>query len=195
MKVVSSVLTSLARLFRASGNQNKETPEEMTSTNSLKESQVNDLWLAKESYWLAACLLSETDQDREAELVAEVIRNRVERGGWWGNSYEEVILAPKQFSFFNEYEGLSPGDAWEAIRNTRVGPAGNPKGFYRMLKLAQWSMIKSRECFTLNEANHFYSPVSMVPQGSTPQWAYNMMEVPVDGVDENRFVFLESGVT
>jgi N-acetylmuramoyl-L-alanine amidase len=33
--------------------------------------------------------------------VAWAIRNRVDHPGWWGNSYETVILKPWQFSSFN----------------------------------------------------------------------------------------------
>ena len=34
--------------------------------------------------------------------VAHVIRNRAEKGGWWGNTLEEVCKKPWQFSCWNE---------------------------------------------------------------------------------------------
>ena len=33
--------------------------------------------------------------------VANVINNRVRRGGWWGATYKDVILKPYQFSIWN----------------------------------------------------------------------------------------------
>lgn len=34
--------------------------------------------------------------------VAWVVRNRAERGGWWGDTIREVCLKPWQFSCWNE---------------------------------------------------------------------------------------------
>ena len=49
--------------------------------------------------------------------VAWVIRNRAERGGWWGNTIREVCLKDQQFSCWNhndcnraQIDSLSPND-------------------------------------------------------------------------------------
>ncbi len=38
--------------------------------------------------------------------VAWIIRNRVKRAGWWGGTYTEVCLHPKQFSCWNDDQEL-----------------------------------------------------------------------------------------
>lgn len=52
---------------------------------------------------LVLCLWREArGEGSEAQHgVAWVIKNRVAKGGWWGNSYCSVILKPFQFSSFN----------------------------------------------------------------------------------------------
>lgn len=51
--------------------------------------------------WLARAIYSETKLPHEQELVAWVIRNRVETGYRSQTSYKGVILDPYQFSAFN----------------------------------------------------------------------------------------------
>lgn len=52
---------------------------------------------------LAVCLYGEArGEPREGKIaVASVIKERVHRGGWYGEGYHGVILKPKQFSCFN----------------------------------------------------------------------------------------------
>ena len=38
---------------------------------------------------------------------------------------------------------------------------------------------------------NFYSPMSMNPSGTVPNWAYNMTEVTIDGVDPWEFRFFK----
>ena len=53
---------------------------------------------------LALCVWREARGEVwDAKLgVACSIRNRVLKGGWWGNTYHTVILKPWQYSSFNE---------------------------------------------------------------------------------------------
>ena len=51
--------------------------------------------------WLARCIYSETKRPDEQELVAWVIRNRVETGYRGRRSYRDAVLDPWQFSAFN----------------------------------------------------------------------------------------------
>jgi N-acetylmuramoyl-L-alanine amidase len=72
----------------------------------------------------------ETD---EAQLgVGCSIRNRVIKGGWWGNTYRTVILKPWQYSSFNEDDPNStkypdPNDAvWlQCLENASLIINGN----------------------------------------------------------------------
>src|SRR5690554_7236907 len=54
-----------------------------------------------EMLWLARCIYSESDRPHEQELVAWVVRNRVETG-YRGRTYREVVLEDRQFSAFND---------------------------------------------------------------------------------------------
>lgn len=36
------------------------------------------------------------------KAIANVIMNRVKKGGWWGSTVADVVLFPKQFSCWNE---------------------------------------------------------------------------------------------
>jgi hypothetical protein len=51
--------------------------------------------------WLARAIYSETKLPHEQELVAWVVRNRVETQYRGQDSYQEVVLDPYQFSAFN----------------------------------------------------------------------------------------------
>ena len=57
----------------------------------------NDLTIMAKTIWGEA--RGESQQGQEA--VAWVIRNRAQRGGWWGNSIREVCLKDQQFSCWN----------------------------------------------------------------------------------------------
>ena len=69
----------------------------------------------------------------EAQLgVGCSIRNRVKKGGWWGNTYRTVILKPWQYSSFNEGDPNStkfpdPNDAvWlQCLENASLIINGN----------------------------------------------------------------------
>lgn len=49
---------------------------------------------------VAACLYGEVRSEpvQGIAAVANVIRNRVNKGGWWGDTYSTVVMAPHQFS-------------------------------------------------------------------------------------------------
>jgi len=57
--------------------------------------------LNESTLWLARAIYSETKLPHEQELVAWVVRNRVETGYRGQTTYKEVILDPYQFSAFN----------------------------------------------------------------------------------------------
>ncbi len=65
------------------------------------------------------------------EYVACVVRNRVQRPGWWGTTWKEVILKPYQFSCFLKADPNSkklknptkyePESVWEACSDVAEG--------------------------------------------------------------------------
>lgn len=59
---------------------------------------------------LARLILGEArDQPLLGQIcVANVVRNRVNNPCWWGETYKEVILKPKQFTCFNEDDNNYP---------------------------------------------------------------------------------------
>src|SRR5690554_6111993 len=68
-----------------------------------------------ETLWLARCIYSETKRPEEQELVAWVVRNRVETRFRGKSTYQEAVLDPYQFSAFIEgtstrrfYSNLTP---------------------------------------------------------------------------------------
>jgi hypothetical protein len=65
-------------------------------TPTLMPTPVNESTL-----WLARAIYSETKLPHEQELVAWVVRNRVETGYRGQTTYKEVVLDPYQFSAFN----------------------------------------------------------------------------------------------
>lgn len=138
-----------------------------------------------ETLWLARCIYSESNRPAEQELVAWVVRNRVETGFRGAGSYQEAILDPGQFSAFNRqapyrryYASLLPGH-----------------------KVAGWKkalLIAKRVRFSPEaerpfpkEVRHFYSEVSM-PVGRPPDWAVGRRPIipmrPYQ-IDPRRFRF------
>ena len=121
--------------------------------------------------WLARAVYSETKLPHEQELVAWVIRNRVETGFRGRSTYKSVVLDPYQFSAFNPdaprrqfYMSLTPETrlpAWQqALSIAHYVRHADPA--YRPFS------IKTR---------HFFSEVSMPSDQRFPYW-----------VEQHRFV-------
>lgn len=135
--------------------------------------------------WLARAVYSETKQPHEQELVAWVIRNRVDTAYRDQTTYEEVVLDPKQFSAFN--------------------PGMPKRAFYSNLQfdtpLSSWQHAlhiayyvqhadSSYRPFGIG-TRHFFSQVSM-PYHTFPHWADQRHKVRPEWnmqVDEWRFRF------
>lgn len=140
-----------------------------------------------ETLWLARCIYSETKRPSEMELVAWVVRNRVETGYRGRTSYRDVVLDPYQFSAFNPgsrkrwfYSDLDPMTqirSWQTaltIAHTvrQAGPSFRPFS---------------------KTTRHFYSERSMVG-ASHPEWALGKTPVMPERnftVDQRRFRFYD----
>ncbi len=149
--------------------------------------RINPSAIDSETLWLARCIFSETKDPNEMELVAWVVRNRVETGYRGKRSFQSTILDPFQFSAFNPttttrfyYSSLKPGM--------------HVNGWQEALSIAYLvrTADMSRRPFSI-DTRHFYSEVSMIGTRH-PYWSRGYEPVPVDrpfDIDEKRFRFYE----
>jgi spore germination cell wall hydrolase CwlJ-like protein len=133
--------------------------------------------------WLARVIYSETKRPSEQELVAWVVRNRVETGYRGKDTYRDVVLDRYQFSAFNPNTRTRSHYAALEWNSTE-------RGFARAVAIAanvataEWSERPFSET-----TRHFYSRRSM-PGGATPAWAQNAQPVALDrDVEPDRFRF------
>ena len=135
-----------------------------------------------EVLWLARVIYSETKRPHEQELVAWVVRNRVETAYRGRDSYRGVVLDPFQFSAFN-------GGA-KRTHYSSLAPNSTAPGFQRALSIAsQVANAPAQERPFSKMTRHFFSRQSMVG-GATPTWARGMKPVALDRhVEPDRFRF------
>ena len=141
-----------------------------------------------ETLWLARAIYSETKLVHEQELVAWVIRNRVETGYRGARSYREAVLEPFQFSAFN------PGSPKRTFYGS-LTPTDSLPGWQRALRIAHY--VQHAESayrpFPI-KTRHFYSERSMIGRAH-PHWVNNRQRVTPNWtyrVDQRRFRFYES---
>lgn len=140
---------------------------------------------ADELLWLARCIYSETKQPEEQELVAWVVRNRVETNYRGRTTYRSTVLDPWQFSAFNRN---SPKRA----HYSSLTDASTAQGFSAALEIAERvANAPAHERPFSPQTRHFYSERSMVG-GRTPAWAVNKQPVAISGnIDPRRFRFFD----
>lgn len=141
-----------------------------------------------ETLWLARAIYSETKVVHEQELVAWVIRNRVETDYRGAQSYREAILDPYQFSAFN------PGTAKRSFYGS-LTPVDSLPGWQRALRIAHYvrHADDAYRPFSI-KTRHFYSERSMVGRRH-PHWVNNRRRVTPNWtyrVDQRRFRFYEA---
>lgn len=137
--------------------------------------------------WLARAVYSETKLPHEQELVAWVIRNRVESGFRGKTSYQSVVLDPYQFSAFN------PGSPKRSFL-LHLTPDTELSGWQQALWVAHYvrHADPAYRPFSV-ETRHFYSEQSMNGQ-SIPYWADRYRFVSPGWnftLNERRFRFYE----
>ena len=139
--------------------------------------------------WLARCIYSETKRTEEQELVAWVVRNRVETGYRGETSFRDVVLDPYQFSAFNR-----------GSRKRRfymsLSPLSDARGWLRTLKVAHdvYYTDGAERPFAIT-TRHFYSERAMRGRGA-PRWARGQRPVRLTDhqIDQRRFRFY-SGIS
>lgn len=141
-----------------------------------------------ETLWLARAVYSETKLPHEQELVAWVVRNRVDTGYRGSSTYREAVLDPYQFSAFN------PGSPKRSLLMS-LGPDTPLPRWQQALWVAHY--VRHAEPvyrpFSI-ETRHFYSERSMDGRRA-PYWAEGTRFVSPNAqqytVDEQRFRFLK----
>lgn len=146
------------------------------STNALNQDDI---------LWLARVIYSETKKPHEQELVAWVVRNRVETEYRGRDTYKEVVLDPYQFSAFNRNSpkrSLYASLPWNA----------EAPGFQTALSIAAKVATSEPTARPFTETTrHFYSRRSMAG-GRAPAWAANKRPVKLDRfVEADRFRFYD----
>ena len=138
---------------------------------------------AEDVLWLARCIYSETNQPHEQELVAWVVRNRVETQYRGRTNYRDVVLDPYQFSAFNV--GGPKRDYFMTL-----SPSSRVLGWQRALEIAQEvAHAPADERPFERQTRHFYSERSMVGS-KAPAWAKQLNPVKLaQQVDARRFRF------
>ena len=140
-----------------------------------------------ETLWLARCIYSETKDVREMELVAWVVRNRVETSYRGKDSYREVVLDPYQFSAFNDTSRVK-------FFYSDLSPTARFVGWKDAIKIAHTIRNAPAELRPFSKVTrHFYSERSMKGRRH-PVWALGNDPVQVGPhyeLDELRFRFFE----
>lgn len=154
----------------------------LDAMKALPKEQINS-----ETLWLARCIYSETKRPKEQELVAWVVRNRVETGYRGNDSYREAVLDPYQFSAFN------PGSRKRA-ELLSLDASSQADGWQRALLIAhQVKAAPATERPFPKDTRHFFSERSMVG-GRHPGWSARGDKVTPEGgkkIAEDRFRFYE----
>lgn len=139
----------------------------------------------EQTLWLARAAFSETKLPHEQELVAWVVRNRVETGYRDKTTYREVVLDPYQFSAFN------PNSSKRSFL-LRLGPENELHTWRQALWIAHYvrHADSTYRPFSQN-TRHFFSERSM--KGHIfPYWADRQQSVSPSKnymVNERRFRF------
>ncbi len=156
--------------------------------DAISFSFVDPTRIDEETIWLARCIYSETKIPHEQELVAWVVRNRVETHHRGKQTYRGVILDPYQFSAFN------PGHPRRSYY-TSLSPMDSTAGWQRALRIAyRVRHADASERPFSKQTRHFFSIRSM-PGETVPHWVQNRRRVVPKWsyrVNQRRFQFFEA---
>lgn len=142
------------------------------------------------SSWVGLCLLTESDRPHEWNTLAWVIRFRYEANRekqFGGQDYSRIVTHPFQFSAFNGITG-TPQEVWERVFNLKPRSVGLLR---RATEVAEDVMRDSLRHSPLDTRTYFFwSPRSMVPEGSLPKWNWTQLRrFAVNEIDPWRFLF------
>ncbi|HEX9660439.1 MAG TPA: hypothetical protein VGA18_09060 [Rhodothermales bacterium] len=136
--------------------------------------------------WLARCIFSESSEAHEQELVAWVVRNRVETEYRGRSTYRHVVLDPFQFSAFNP-------DALNRSYYMTLDETHRSLEWRQALGIAKKVLRADADerPFPLT-TRHFYSERSLA-DAIQPDWSLEQTPVSMAEyrVDERRFRFFD----
>jgi len=118
---------------------------------------------AREILMLARTIWSESKRKDEQVMIAWVVRNRLNHG-YWGDTYEEVVLSPSQFSGFNSNDPqykLNSTIGYEDVDDAHPS-------WKTAVSVAREVYYAPSFLNPLQDATHFYSPMAVKYQ---PKWA------------------------
>jgi len=184
MLVLAVLFSSVDRDTLAATIPVVETPSGQVA--SVEEAERETEIVTEDALWLARVIYSETKRPYEQELVAWVVRNRVETAFRGKNTYKGVVLDPWQFSAFNR-------NAPKRAHYSNLTPTSTAAGWQTALSIAQKVVdAPAQERPFAQSTRHFYSEVSMVGRRA-PAWANGKRPVSVDRqVDPRRFRFFSN---
>jgi hypothetical protein len=161
--------------------------EQAAAEEAARQERLEKYPITGETLWLARVIYSETKRPYEQEVVAWVVRNRVETGFRGRRTYRAVVLDPWQFSAFN------PGPKRRHYSN--LNQNSTARGWQTALQIAHdvQHADESQRPFSLT-TRHFYSEISMVGRRH-PAWARGQRPVAIDRdvrIDPRRFRFFEN---
>jgi hypothetical protein len=158
-----------------------------------------------DAYVLAMCVWTEARDNADlAKLrlemlhVAGCIANRV-KTKYTGNSFYEVVLAPKQFSHFNTdviekqvlVQAKKDGEKVDGIVAWASSLTGKDKTGWEIAVSVGEELVRNPAHNPFKEATvrHYYSPRSMKPPGTRPAWHDAAKKLTVPEISEERFVW------
>lgn len=147
---------------------------------------VSPAFITPETLWMARAMYSESKRAEEQELVAWVIRNRLDTGFLGAASIEDVVLSPFQFSAFNP--GNPVADFYFGLDVLSEEPY-----WQRTLALAYYVQHAESSLRPFAPTvRHFHSPQALKDPEKPPIWTRNCVPVQPDRafqLDAARFRF------
>lgn len=186
-KIVGTVAVALVALFLslmiAFTAVDRDALTDATAESNVQEASAEMPAVTSEVLWLARVIYSETKRPEEQELVAWVVRNRMETQYRGRSTYQQVVLDPWQFSAFNR-------NAPKRAHYSKLTVESQAAGWQTAIEIANAVANAPAQARPFGpETRHFYSEISMVGR-SHPAWANGKRPVSLDRqIDPRRFRF------
>lgn len=166
--------------------------------------------------WAALTIVTETNRPHEMLPIAWVLRRRVESPRF-PDTMQAVVLQPRQFSAWNPWTNgrfkgqFAQEEIWHELWKTLDQPTqeklypvaldcalnvlGGDQGYSHPAIPSVLTNRKPAPSWSAPfgpDVCWYFSPISMVPVGSSPAWAASARRrFTPSGIDPERFVFCE----
>ena len=135
--------------------------------------------------WMVRAMMSETKDLTEARHVAHVIDNRVQHPSFPDTPREVILDCHGQYCAFSAFNYNR--DTRYRYLNLTLDTAPDPQKYRQYRRVAR-RVLRETERDPTQGATHFYSPRSMRPAYSAPQWVYHYERVDTS-IPTHRFRF------